>query len=113
MMTRWQVGALIGWNVACILLGVVAAWTQRAARTAPSPAPAPAAGYVASVRSDVVHRADCPYAARIKPANLRSYASLADALAEGYRPCRRCLPLAGPPQTGPATRPAAGRRAEP
>ena len=63
---------------------------------------APAAtGYVANSSSGIVHRADCSSVARMKPANRVKFSRLADALAEGYRRCKNCMPRA---TTAPATR---------
>jgi len=70
-------------------------------RDAPPPRSAPAGPYVASRSSGVVHRSDCSYAARIKPANRVSYATLRAALDEGRRPCKRCLPRAASQTTQP------------
>ena len=66
-----------------------------------APPPPPAGPYVASRSSGVVHRSDCTYAARIKPANRVTYATLRAALDEGRRPCKRCLPRAASQTTQP------------
>ena len=48
--------------------------------------------YVASKRSKVFHRADCPSGKAIAPKNLVSYRTRQQALADGKRPCKRCNP---------------------
>lgn len=47
--------------------------------------------YVASAKSDVFHRPDCPSAKQIKPSNLITFATREEA-ASGRRPCKRCNP---------------------
>lgn len=47
--------------------------------------------YCASGPGEVFHRADCPQALLIAPANFQTYQTLEDALATGRRPCRQCL----------------------
>jgi len=69
---------------------------------------APAAiGYVANRSSGIVHRADCPSVARMKPANRVEFSRLADAVAEGYRRCKNCMPRATTAPATPAEGPAA------
>jgi len=65
------------------LSGARAAASGRSARGRP---------YVASRRSGVIHRPGCPDAQRISERRLLGYDSLADALADGGEPCRRCRP---------------------
>jgi len=62
----------------------------------------PAAGYVANSNSRIVHRSDCKYVAKMKPDHRVPFEHLADAVAEGYRPCKSCLPAAA---TNSATAP--------
>ncbi|MGA2171387.1 MAG: Ada metal-binding domain-containing protein [Sedimentisphaerales bacterium] len=50
------------------------------------------ANYVSSKNSQVFHRPDCPFAQKIKPQNLVTYASREDAIAAGKKPCSRCNP---------------------
>ena len=63
------------------------------ASSVPSPAREPVtdAAYVASVNSDVFHRATCASAARILSANRVGYASRED-VPDWRRACRRCKP---------------------
>jgi hypothetical protein len=48
--------------------------------------------YVASKNSKVFHKPDCRWAKRIKPANLVTYSSRAEAIEAGKRPCKVCKP---------------------
>jgi len=48
--------------------------------------------YVASKNSRVFHRAECSWAARIKPENLVGYHHRIEAIKVGKRPCKRCKP---------------------
>ena len=57
------------------------------AQAAPSPG-----GYVASRNSRVYHRPECSAAARIKPGNLVTFKTKAEAEASGRRPCKVCKP---------------------
>lgn len=50
------------------------------------------AARVASRGSKVFHRADCPHARRISPANLRTFPSRSVAEDKGLRPCKTCAP---------------------
>lgn len=59
----------------------------------------PAAAYIGTRTTHAVHKAGCGFIGRAKPENLVPFKHLADALAEGYNPCRRCLPAA---MTGPS-----------
>jgi hypothetical protein len=52
----------------------------------------PAYQYVASRNSKVFHRADCSFAAKIKPENTVRFATRQDAIDSGRRPCSRCKP---------------------
>lgn len=47
--------------------------------------------YYASKKYKIVCREDCYHVHNIKPANLISYVSLADAIKDGCRPCKHCL----------------------
>jgi len=60
----------------------------------------PVTPYVANTSSRIVHRADCRWVGQMAPHNSVGFARLDNALAEGFRPCRYCLPRA-------ATRPSA------
>jgi hypothetical protein len=51
--------------------------------------PAP---FVASKQSKVFHKASCPHARRIAPANLMEFWTLEEALASGRKPCKTCQP---------------------
>jgi hypothetical protein len=59
-------------------------------RDAAKPA-APASAYIVARTTHTIHRADCGFITRILPANRVPFDRLADALAEGYKPCRHCL----------------------
>jgi hypothetical protein len=48
--------------------------------------------FVASKNSSVFHRADCPSAQKIAQRNLVTYATRAEAIAAGKRPCKSCQP---------------------
>lgn len=48
--------------------------------------------YVASRNSDVFHEPDCEWARKISPANLVTYQSYEEAIADGRRPARCCNP---------------------
>lgn len=50
------------------------------------------AKFVASKNSEVFHKPDCQFAARISPQNLVSYDSREEAIGAGKRPCSRCNP---------------------
>lgn len=50
----------------------------------------PFAGVLAVVTTGIVCRSTCP--ARPQRRNIRHYDSLAGALADGFRPCKRCRP---------------------
>ena len=70
-----------------LLAGVVAGCSRSGPATAPS--------YVGTRTTHTVHKAGCGYIGRASPANRVSFDHLADALAEGYKPCRACLRAAG------------------
>lgn len=55
-------------------------------------AAAPQVLLVASQRSRVFHRSDCPHAARISEKNRVTYKSISEASADGKRPCVSCQP---------------------
>ena len=48
--------------------------------------------YVASMKSYVFHRSDCPYVLDIGEVNLITFISPVEAAEKGFRPCKRCLP---------------------
>ncbi len=52
----------------------------------------PRGKYVGSVHSNIYHRPECKWAARISEANAVWFDSAAEARAAGYRPCRACKP---------------------
>ncbi len=56
--------------------------------------------YVASSRRDVFHHSDCRWAAKISERNLVGYDSPADCIADGYRACLVCKPIASRPSGG-------------
>ncbi|UCF32908.1 MAG: hypothetical protein JSV78_11315 [Phycisphaerales bacterium] len=60
--------------------------------TGPRPAEHESAPFVASKQSKVFHRATCPHARRISPANLMQFETLEEAVASGRKPCKTCQP---------------------
>lgn len=48
--------------------------------------------FVASKKSKVFHKPDCPFARRISPENLVTYKTRDEAINAGKRPCKRCKP---------------------
>lgn len=48
--------------------------------------------FVANSNSDIFHRTDCKWTKMIKPDNFVSFASMEDALSQGFNPCRYCKP---------------------
>jgi micrococcal nuclease len=60
--------------------------------TQPQPEPQPQGQYVGSIKSDVFHYPSCFYVDRIKPENIIWFSSREDAIANGYRPCKKCCP---------------------
>lgn len=48
--------------------------------------------FVGSRKSNVYHRPNCSAAGRIKPENLISFKTKAEAEKAGYRPCKICKP---------------------
>ena len=46
-------------------------------------------------REKIYHRSDCRWAGRISDSNLVGWDSLADAEADGFRPCKICRPETG------------------
>ena len=70
--------------------GKVGLWSQRPGTG--GSVDDPDAPYVASARSTVYHKAGCPAAAKIDPANLLGYRTRADAAASGRAPCSICMP---------------------
>ena len=79
--------ASVGVLVACLVIVTVASdlepVTGEAARDKP---------YVASVCRQPYHRADCRWAKKVSPVNLRGHDSPEAAIAAGHRPCRVCRP---------------------
>jgi micrococcal nuclease len=61
------------------------------AQPAPNPAPDKAA-YVASAKSQVFHKPDCQWAAKIDLKNLQTFPTREDAIKAGKRPCKVCKP---------------------
>lgn len=57
--------------------------------------PAAKGAFVGSVKSDKYHRPGCRWAERIAPANEIWFASVAEARAQGYKPCGTCRPPPG------------------
>jgi len=80
-----------------LLAGVIAGCNRN------GPAAAPSAPYVGTRTTHTVHKSGCGYIGRASPANRVSFDHLADALAEGYKPCRYCLRAAGA-QPAPGSR---------
>jgi methylphosphotriester-DNA--protein-cysteine methyltransferase len=63
------------------------------AAVAPAPAAAaPSEGYVASVNSEVFHKAGCKSAAQIPAENLVRFKTREEAIQAGKRPCKECKP---------------------
>jgi hypothetical protein len=63
------------------------------AKTLKSKQPAePQAGYVGSKGSTVFHKSDCPWAKKILPKNLITFATRQEAIDAGKRPCKNCKP---------------------
>ncbi len=67
-------------------------------------APGGPVDYISNRSTRIVHRSDCAFAKRIAQANRTAFTRLDNALAEGYRPCKRCLGGAGSSTTGRNTR---------
>jgi endonuclease YncB( thermonuclease family) len=63
-------------------------WGAPASAQGDAPARFP---FCASSEGRVFHRADCPQAQHISPANFEGYRSMEEALATGRRPCSQCL----------------------
>lgn len=68
------------------------------AKPAPAPAAKPAAapaasGFVGNKDSKTCHKADCKTAAKMKAANKVSFASAAEAQAQGFKACKVCKPF--------------------
>jgi len=93
-----------------VLVGV-ASGIQISSTSNPSTASAPKnlqfASYtgpvVGSKLSDVYHYPSCSEAKKIKPENLVTFPTIADACKAGYRPCKVCDPPACPTPTPTAT----------
>jgi hypothetical protein len=58
----------------------------------PEETPAAPLAYVGSVRMDKFHRVDCKWAKRISPENRYSFQSRAQAIEQGFAPCKVCKP---------------------
>jgi len=71
-------------------------WPRRAAS---------ASTYIANSGSRIVHRAECKQIVSMKPGHAVGFDHFADALAEGYKPCRYCLRAAAITQTEGETAP--------
>ncbi len=70
------------------------AWRDDATATASSvDRGAPMANWVGSVNSTIVHKADCPHARRIRPANRVTFISARDARQAGRSACKTCKPV--------------------
>ncbi len=48
--------------------------------------------YVGSLKSDIYHYPTCDHVASIYEKNMIYFTSAADAVSQGYRPCKRCKP---------------------
>jgi competence protein ComEC len=68
------------------------AWTDTAAAASTTAATSSQGPFVGSSKSDKYHYPSCSAAKRIKPANLVTFSSSADARAQGYVPCGICHP---------------------
>jgi hypothetical protein len=62
-----------------------------------------AGSFVGSKNSNVYHYPSCTSAATIKSSNLVTFATVQEACARGYRPCKVCNPPACPTATPTAT----------
>ena len=65
--------------------------TQSTATSLPE-TPALKGQYLGSINSDVFHYPSCSYVKSINPGNIIWFSSRADAIAHGYRPCKKCNP---------------------
>jgi hypothetical protein len=73
-----------------------------------------AGSFVGSKNSNVYHYPSCTSAATIKSSNLVTFATVEDACARGYRPCKVCNPPACPTATPTASaKPTATATAKP
>jgi len=83
-------------TIATITTTTVAVTTTTIAATTtttqPQSEPQPQGQYVGSIKSDVFHYPSCFYVDRIKPENIIWFSSREDAIAHGYRPCKKCCP---------------------
>jgi len=61
-----------------------------------APTPEDRAPLIGSRNSKIVHRADCPHVARIKPSNRAGFPTVEAAKRAGRRPCRSCKPWIEP-----------------
>ena len=60
------------------------------------------ADWVGSVNSTIVHKAGCPHARRIRPANRVTFTSAFDARQAGRSACKTCKPVLPPRATHPS-----------
>ncbi len=65
---------------------------RRVAVVRPQPLDGDDQPFVANSNSDIFHRTDCKWTQMIKSENFLSFSSMADALAQGFNPCRYCKP---------------------
>jgi Metal binding domain of Ada len=78
-------------TIAAIVIALAATyWITRSPSV--QTVPVAQAAYVASRDRDSFHRASCGSGRRIKEQNKVGYASRADAVADGHRPCKVCKP---------------------
>jgi len=78
----WRISASLGTG-----------WTPTAATLSASVQPAPAScAYIGNKASKIFHAATCGSVKQMSDANKVCLASIADALAQGYRPCGTCKP---------------------
>jgi len=92
-----ETGNRILFVAAFLSAGIIAGCNRSDSATA-----LPAAAYVGTRTTHTIHKAGCGFIGRAKPANRVPFDHLADAIAEGYRPCKHCLPAAS---TKPAITP--------
>src|SRR5665647_835700 len=52
----------------------------------------PTTPFIGDTQTHVVHLANCYHVNQMKVANMKGFYTLADAQAQGYRPCKDCLP---------------------
>ena len=76
---------------ALLAVALLAAVFGARAQPAPNPAPEKAA-YVASTKSQVFHKSDCQWVAKIDPKNRQTFQTREEAIKAGKRPCKVCKP---------------------